>query len=144
MRNLLLELRPKALTEIPFTTLLNQLAASFRSRTDAAIQLDIDCADKPLEPDVQLAMYRIAQEGLNNIIRHSGASQVEIKFSDKPDSIMLTIEDNGRGFDINHPTPGHFGLQNIKERAAMIGADISLTSKPQYGTTLKIVSPKRH
>ena len=89
-----------------------------------------------------MCLYRIAQEGLRNISRHAGATEVTISLVGKNDTILLTIMDNGRGFD-----PGRvkgkqgLGLDSMKERAYLIGGDFSLESQPGQGTVIEVLVP---
>ena len=77
------------------------------------------------EPDVSLevkeALYRIAQEALNNIVKHAHASEVEIRLEDGEDKITLGVRDDGVGFDPQQAHPGHLGLRSMQERAARVG-----------------------
>ena len=77
-----------------------------------------------LPPDVQTALYRIAQEALNNVARHAKASEVWVDLRQDDDGVRLEIGDDGRGFDLGSASADHFGLQNMRERAEAIGARI--------------------
>jgi signal transduction histidine kinase len=88
----------------------------------------------PLVPEAQIATYRIAQELLNNVVKHSGATECEVVFSYLPDAIELTISDNGRGFDPQDVGLEHMGLAIMSERARAIGGQLTVDSKPNAGT----------
>ena len=90
-------------------------------------------------PAVQLALYRIAQEALSNVSRHSGATEAEVQWVVQgPLRAMLRIRDNGCGFDTHAEHPGHFGLDNMRSRAEEIGAVMTLVSAPGRGTDLLV------
>lgn len=138
MRTLLLELRPAALVESALPDLLRQLAEAFTGRTRIPITLDLhgDCI---LSPDVQVAMYRIAQEALNNIAKHAQATTASLQLSHDPHQFRLTITDDGIGFDPNASHVNRLGLGIMAERAETIGAALTINSAPGTGTTITVV-----
>jgi signal transduction histidine kinase len=91
-----------------------------------------------LSADVQVALYRLCQEGLNNIAKHAGASQVDIQLQYETGTVELRIRDDGRGFDPEQTPPGHYGLSMMRERAAAVGATLSISSQPGHGTEIVI------
>jgi PAS domain S-box-containing protein len=137
MRLLLLELRPAALTQLGLNALITQLAGTLQLRSAAKIMLALDEVP-PLQSDIQVALYRIVQEALNNIIKHAQATQVKITLSGDEHAISLLIEDNGRGFDAKQGKPTSFGLQIMQERAAAIGAEYNVVSVPGVGTRITL------
>ncbi len=138
MRALLLELRPAALTEVGLGDLLRQLAEAVtgRARVPVALTVESQCL---LPPDVQVALYRIAQEALNNIAKHSGATQAAIVLRCLPDRVELCIHDNGRGFDQAGVSPEHLGLGIMRERAESIGAMLTIESEIGRGVEISVV-----
>ncbi|NDJ51596.1 MAG: GAF domain-containing protein [Chloroflexi bacterium] len=134
MRALLLELRPTALTDVNLVESLTRLAAAVTSRTGVSINVSTMGALVSLPDDVQVTFYRIAQETLNNTVRHANATCAEITLACKEDVIQLTIADNGRGFDPLQIPPGHFGLNIMRERAAKINASLEIESQIGQGT----------
>jgi signal transduction histidine kinase len=91
-----------------------------------------------LPADVQVATYRICQEALNNILKHAGASKVEIFLHQEENAIEVRIRDDGQGFDPEQIPSGHYGLSMMRERAEGVGAQLSITSQPSQGTELVI------
>jgi signal transduction histidine kinase len=142
MRTLLLELRPAALVETKLGVLLRQLseAAAGRAGLRVAVNVDGDCK---LPAEAHIALYRIAQEALNNILKHSRATNVAVNLHCRADAdreiIELAVSDDGRGFDPARVSPEHFGLRNMRERAQAIGAELSITSQPGHGTQIQVV-----
>jgi signal transduction histidine kinase len=137
MRSLLLELRPEALAQAKMDDLLRQLGRAMTGRTGVpvSVQAEVLC---PLPAEVQVALYRIAQEALNNAAKHAEASQVEVRFRCDADRATLSIDDDGLGFDVDNIPPGHFGLGIMRERAAAVRAVLEIESEPGGGTKVRV------
>ena len=137
MRTLLVELRPNALTEVPLATLLRQLTEAMVGRSRIAVQLSAE-GERRLPPDVQVGLYRIAQEALNNVVKHARATQAVVTLR-LGDTVRLTVADDGAGFDPNAVAADHLGLRIMRERAEAIGARLSVYSEPGEGTQVSVV-----
>jgi two-component system nitrate/nitrite sensor histidine kinase NarX len=137
MRALLAELRPSTLTDAELGDLLRLLGNSFTGRTNVPAKVTVE-GQGVLPADVQVAIYRICQEALNNILKHARASKVEIFLHHEGNAIELSIRDDGRGFDPERTPSGHYGLSMMRERAEGVGARLSITSQPGHGTELTI------
>jgi nitrate/nitrite-specific signal transduction histidine kinase len=137
MRMLLLELRPSALVEVELGDLLRQLSEAFTGRSRIPIELDIDISIQ-IPPDVKVGLYRIAQETLNNIAKHAGASQVILRLRSQGNKLELSIADNGCGFDLSGISSEHLGLKIMSERSREIGVHLMVDS--QIGVGTKIVA----
>jgi signal transduction histidine kinase len=138
MRHLLLELRPQDLATYPFGKLLADIVGDFERRNDIAIELLID-GDAVLPGDVQLALCRIAQECLANVARHSQASSVSVYFDAVGGQALLSVSDDGRGFNPQETWPGHIGVQVMNERIRKIGGTLEIRSAPGSGTTVTAI-----
>ena len=88
---------------------------------------------------IELSFYRIAQEALNNIVKHSGATKAELLLKCLTSKITMDINDNGSGFDDRENSTENLGLIIMKERATMIGADFKLVSNPGKGTRISVI-----
>jgi signal transduction histidine kinase len=149
MRTLLLELRPTGIIRMPLSELLTQLAQATAGRSDFSLDLDVE--DIPILPDgVQVVFYRIAQEALNNILKHANAKQAVLRLNTNPSlgsqavedwhgEITLTIEDDGVGFDPELINYEHFGLGIMQERVDSIQAQFHLDSRPGGGTEVMLI-----
>jgi signal transduction histidine kinase len=148
MRTMLLELRPAAVINIPLGDLLAQLAEAVASRSGLPFQLFIEKI--PLLPEnVQISFYYIAQEALNNVVKHAQARLVTVSLSaklqpeDSPggtqSEVKLEVRDDGVGYSAAKRSPEQLGIGIMHERAAAIQADLSLESRPGYGTRLKLI-----
>jgi signal transduction histidine kinase len=136
------ELRPAALTEKPLGELVRHLTEAMTSRTQVPIDLTIE-GNCVLPPDVQIALYRIAQETLNNVAKHSGASQTSVQVHCDPAQAELRIRDNGCGFDPADILPDRFGVKIMHERVDAIGAQLQIDSQPRHGTEVVVRWPSR-
>ena len=143
MRTLLFELRPATLVEAPLEELLRQLSEAITGRARVPVTLNINGTVR-LPTEVKIAFYRIAQEALNNIAKHSGAQKatVELKVNeDKQLGIIIAemfVTDDGRGFEPGKVTSEHFGIGIMRERAEATGAKLKVDSKAGRGTTIEL------
>lgn len=135
MRTLLMELHPQRITEKTMGDLLDHLTRSVSNRIGIPIELEI-VNDTILNAEIQVSFYRVAQEAFNNIIKHAAATQVWVVIDAQPNRALLTVRDNGQGFDPENFQHGHLGLGIMKERAERIGANLIIKSHPDQGTEL--------
>jgi PAS domain S-box-containing protein len=137
MRALLAELRPSILADTDLRDLLRQLGSAFTGRTNIPVAVTVD-GQGSLPVEVQVAFYRVCQEGLNNIAKHAKAGQVAIHVRYDADGVELRFCDDGRGFDPAHISPGRSGLSMMRERAEAVGAMLLIASQPDQGTEITI------
>lgn len=137
MRSLLLELRPAALVNSKMSHLIQQLSNAIQVKKRIVVQLSVE-DNGSLPTDVHISLYRIIQESLNNIVKHSRASEVSINLHHDEQQLLLEVHDNGTGFDLQRPRAG-LGLGMMRERAEGIGAELRLHSVPGKGTTITVV-----
>ena len=137
MRMLLAELRPSALTDTDLGDLLRQLGNALTGRTNTPVAVTV-AGEGALPADVQVALYRVCQEGLSNIAKHAGASRVTIDLQYDSGAVELHIRDDGHGFDPEHTPSGHYGLSIMRERAEAVGAVLSVASQPDHGTEIAL------
>jgi signal transduction histidine kinase len=148
MRTMLLELRPSAVVNTPLGELLAQLTEAITSRSGLPFQLFIEKTPS-LPEEVQTNFYRIAQEALNNVVKHSQANRVTVSLSATPlnlDSadlsrheIRLVIRDDGVGYSSGNGHSEHLGIGIMRERAAAIHANLSIDSQPGHGTQVTLI-----
>jgi PAS domain S-box-containing protein len=142
MRTLLLELRPRKLIETEFSVLLTHLVNAARSHTDTQIVFQAPDDKILLPPDVKVGLYRIAQEALNNVIKHAQAHHAQVILHDDPAGIHLQINDDGCGFLLSTVAKDHMGLQIMHERAQKIDVTVEINSEAGQGTRIIAYYPK--
>lgn len=138
MRTLLFELRPAAFKEAKLGDLLKLLTQAIAGRTRVPITLTVD-GERKLPPEVQLTLYRIAQEALNNVVKYANPSQAAVSLSCQPERVELIISDDGCGFDPDCISPEHLGIKIMHERTTAINAVMKLKSSPGHGTQIEVV-----
>jgi signal transduction histidine kinase len=137
MRTLLVELRPDALVRAPLAELLQHLITAAQARQKIGGELIADSLPLPLPPKVQIALYRIAQESVNNLLKHSHANLFRIELRSQGDEISLRVSDDGVGFDATQSSTG-IGLGSMRERADEIGATLEIESAAGEGATITV------
>ena len=100
-----------------------------------------------MAPEVELALYRMAQEALTNARKHANAQRVQLTVDFTPESVGFTVQDDGVGFVVpempdEFAHQGHFGLLGLTERAELIGAELKVESQPGHGTRVRVTFPK--
>ncbi|MFH1853461.1 MAG: PAS domain-containing sensor histidine kinase [Candidatus Neomarinimicrobiota bacterium] len=140
------DLRPAVLDDLGFETAIRSHARKFADRTGININFKNISIGKDIEDNKQIVLYRIFQEGLNNIAKHSRAGNVLIDLSLKDDSVVMYLSDDGVGFNISSldnetSGKGGLGLKGMKERVKQIGGKLNLISKPDQGTTIYVEAP---
>jgi signal transduction histidine kinase len=134
LHEMISELRPGQLREHGLAAAIDQQA--IRTREASGIQIDVHLDALPTLPDeVEIALYRIVQEALVNVVRHSGATAASVTAARTGGGLRLVIEDNGRGFDPSASTRRH-GLLGMSERMALLGGHLHVDSSPGVGTTI--------
>jgi signal transduction histidine kinase/DNA-binding NarL/FixJ family response regulator len=138
MRVLLLELRPASLDRVDLRELFEQYLEPIQSRRQLEVNLEIPDEVRP-PPKVRMAFYRIVQEALNNIEKHSRATTVDVGVIRYDNRLELEIRDNGRGFSVEQVNPMSLGLNIMRERAEEIAATFSIESAPNRGTHIQVI-----
>lgn len=135
-------LRPALLDDLGLLPALESLADR---RRDDQLGVEVRLIGKPrrLSSDLEIAAFRIAQEALNNVSNHSGATSARLAVEFGPDYFILAVEDNGSGFERNaqHDGRDHLGLLGMRERAALVGGELNAFSRRGNGTTIKFTVP---
>jgi signal transduction histidine kinase len=137
MRLLVYELMPSSLEEQGLVEVLQQRLDFVEDRSGVETEIVAE-GTFDLPSHVQVGIYRIAQEALNNTLKHSAATQVVVRLSDKGNRVKLVIEDNGTGFDPER-TIGGMGLANMRERARNLGGELSVESSIGGGTKVRLI-----
>ena len=147
LRAIITDLRPAALDELGAAAAVESLVARARARHGVDIGLHMDLAwehgREPTrnDPDLETAVYRITQEAITNATHHGEPHSIEIDIREDAAKIVLSVHDDGRGFDTTRP--GGFGLTGMQERAELLGGELQVESAPGEGTTVTAVLPVR-
>jgi len=140
MRTLLLELRPAHLADAPLAALITQLVAAAQGRKNIRIETEID-ETISLPNNLKIAFYRITQEALNNIVKHSRATQATLVLRRNGGGIALILTDNGSGFESGDVEATSLGLKIMQERAEAVGAGLTIHSQLGEGTQIQVDWP---
>ncbi len=143
LRRLTRALRPIYLEDLGLVTALEMLARETSQNNQMVVDFHKTGQERRLSHEVELSLYRIAQEALNNVVKHSKASHAELKIAFEASEVKMEVSDNGNGFLVpKSPTElapsGHFGLLGVHERADLIGARLEIESALGKGTSLKV------
>jgi PAS domain S-box-containing protein len=137
------DLRPGMLEHLGLESALEQLADEISEKSQIEIQFEASGRERELPNETRIALFRIAQEALRNVVRHSQATASRIIFRSTPRRTRLIITDNGRGFDLNQEKESalrgkNLGLVGMREWAKLINADLKIESTPNYGTKITV------
>jgi signal transduction histidine kinase len=144
-RHSIWNLRSPALRRRDLATALRAFAEQATASTAMAVDVDVTGTPARRVPRVEEQLLRIGQEAITNAVRHSGGSRIQVRLDYRPDDVVLSVADDGRGFDYTRAASqpnGHYGLITMKERAAEIGATLSIESRAPAGTQVRMVVPQ--
>jgi signal transduction histidine kinase len=136
VRRLAVELRPKVLDDFGLVAALERLTETFGAQTGIGVRFQSGLPEGRLPADVETALYRIVQESLTNIVKHSRARNISIVLVRKPGAVAAVIEDDGEGFDAASVRDGGFGLVGMRERVGLLDGRLQIESSEGGGTTL--------
>lgn len=135
MRSLLFELRPGALAKEGLVAAVRKQCAALTAREQVAIAVDAPEPRLHLAPEAEEHLYRIISEALNNVIRHASAEQASVGITAARGLLRIVVRDNNVGFEPDNRPTGRLGQSSMTDRADMVGADLTVASRPQAGTT---------
>ena len=148
VRRLSYNLRPLALDDFGLTVALKMLCREFEKLYDVKTELRVNEGLPPLQDtQVDIAVYRVAQNALANVARHADARHVSVDLFPRDGSVVLAVEDDGRGFDVSSlrskrdGKSGGLGLIGMRERSEMLGGTFTIQSRPEQGTRVEVQIP---
>lgn len=149
VRQIIFDMRPMSLDDLGLVPALRQLVSKLEERKILKTDFQVNGKERALEKHVEVTLFRIIQEGLNNIHRHAGVSEGRLRLLFSPNDLSILISDEGRGFDMaeteemrkNGTGNGHFGILGMEERAKLIGASLNVISNPGEGTKIHVKLP---
>src|SRR6185437_9891700 len=139
-------LHASVLDDLGLAAALARYASDYSRVHGIAVELDTgELEGVTLPTATQTGLFRIIQEALTNVAKHSGAKRVSVNFKSLTDSMQVSVQDDGKGFSVARPAgsaSNHLGLQGMRERAAIAGGELKLHSAPGEGTTVTVVVPR--
>ena len=137
VRRIARELRPEALDDLGLVNALIALCSRVDAQDGPRVRRELDGNLPPLAPDVELVIYRIAQESLTNAVRHSHARSATVSLKADPETVILRVTDDGRGMPSQLPA-GTAGIAGMRERALLVGGRLAIESRPGEGTEIRL------
>ncbi|MGN6292970.1 MAG: PAS domain-containing sensor histidine kinase [Chitinophagaceae bacterium] len=141
VRHISSELRPSLLDDLGLIAAMEWHTEEFQNRSGISVEVNLPPAELLLPEPVKIGLFRILQESLTNVARHSGADKVAVTLLQKENSLILTIKDNGKGFDAENAKKKTLGLLGMKERTLMIGGEYKITGVQGEGTIVEVIVP---
>ncbi|HUH96747.1 MAG TPA: sensor histidine kinase [Anaerolineales bacterium] len=147
LQRLMTDLRPSHLDDLGLSAALRWYVGKLQERSSFNIRVDIAGNEQPIDEAVKIAIFRIVQESLNNVIKHSKANHVKIDLAFEETQIRVRVFDDGEGFNLDRlrvmqsSSRPSLGLAGMQERAALLGGTVSIQSGPRQGTLVEVVIP---
>jgi len=143
-RKIMTDLRPEVLDLLGFIETIKQHLGTFQERYKINCIFENSLENLQLDSQQSVALFRIIQEALNNVAKHSRATELKIILDQHDNMLSLEIRDNGIGFDENHKTnPDSYGLIGMKERVFLLDGELTILGKKGFGTSIKVIMPYR-
>jgi two-component system, NarL family, sensor histidine kinase UhpB len=139
VRRIAIDLRPEALDDLGLESALAVLCDRFVKRTGIEVSYEVSESLPDLSAEAELVIYRVAQEALTNVARHSGSADVELSLGPEADRVVLTVRDHGRG-PASDQAPGS-GIRGMRERAGLVGATLQIDAAPGGGCEVRLELP---
>ena len=143
VRRLAVELRPAALDDFGLVPAVTRLTDTFREQTGMHVELEARLSEERLPPEVETALYRIVQEALTNVVKHSGATRVSVLLTERDHAVAAMVEDDGVGFELEGAREDGLGLVGMRERIGLVGGRLQVESSAGAGTTVVAEVPVR-
>jgi signal transduction histidine kinase len=138
-RRILMALRAKPLEDLGLALAIQQMAEEAATRVGITLNLVITDNIPPLSPDAEQCFFRVAQEAITNVLTHAKAKALTVRLELKENKVMLTVQDNGVGFNVNaNSGDKHFGLLGMEERVQFVNGELKIKSQPGAGTTVQL------
>lgn len=144
LRRIIADLRPSHLDDLGLAPALRWYAKEIEARSNLHVSVESTGSERPLDPSMSIALFRIAQESLSNAVKHSGGTLVKLSLEWLPRSVRMSIEDNGHGFApdaLDDASRRTWGLLGMRERAALLHGSCAITSRPGQGARVQVDIP---
>ncbi len=144
IKRVIYDLRPPTLDALGFVSELRRYIQDFKQYTHLNCAVKLEGENIRLPAQVEISIYRLAQEALQNVASHASAHNVEVHICFAPDRLELSIRDDGAGFDLEtmeHASTPHFGLTTMRERAKSLNGNLAIQTQPGQGTCVRLSVP---
>lgn len=143
VRRFIFDLRPSSLEHQGLCATLESYTTSYQNRFGILVQVNCEDVDHLLTPEQRFVAFRVTQESMQNCRKHAAASKMEISIQRMQDRVVVSVRDNGRGFDVDQAKvrEGHYGLQGMRERAELVAGSVVIFSELGYGTEVRLQIP---
>jgi signal transduction histidine kinase len=141
VRRIASELRPSLLDDLGLLAAMEWHLEEFEKRSGVIKKIEVPAVELRLPDALKIGLFRIFQESLTNVARHSGAKNVNVSLFEKDGQLILTIRDDGKGLDETRTNKRTLGLLGMKERTLMMGGEYNITSAMGQGTTVTVTVP---
>ena len=143
IRKIIFDLRPMALDDLGLMPTLRGLLDVFREQFGLLTEISLTGQERRMEPHIEIGVFRVVQEALNNVVKHAQATTVRVRIEFTPADVTVIVEDDGKGFDlVNEDKPaGHYGLMGMRERMQLLDGKLTIKSTPRQGTRVMITVP---
>jgi signal transduction histidine kinase len=144
LQRLIADLRPSHLDDLGLPATLRWYCSEIQNRAAIDVGTEIIGETREIPAELKTALFRIAQEALTNVVKHSQATTVKVALNYQEDGVLLVVEDNGCGFDMEKLAQGQrasWGLLGMEERASLVGGELSISSAPNQGTRVQVNIP---
>jgi signal transduction histidine kinase len=144
LQRLISDLRPSHIDDLGLPAALRWYANDLQGRAPLNVKVNVDGQIRPIPSPGKITLYRVAQEALTNVIKHSGADEADVRLHFGAEGVTLEVEDDGCGFDIGmlrNPDRPSWGLLGMEERAALMGGNFLISSQPGKGTRVEVMIP---
>jgi signal transduction histidine kinase len=146
LQQVIADLRPSHLDDLGLPAALRWYAGEVQARGGVSVDVEVRGEHRPMAGETVTALFRVAQEALANVLKHAGASRARVDLVYDPAFVELSVEDDGRGFDAQAAETGRvetWGLAGMRERASLVGGELTVDSAPGEGTRIRIRLPQR-
>jgi signal transduction histidine kinase len=142
VRDLSMDLRPPMLDDLGLLSALTWQIGRFTTQTDLHVEFAHAGLDRRFDSQVEITAFRVVQEGLTNVARHGGVKDAKVDVRVAAESLLVRIEDEGRGFDVEAALAAHStGLEGMRERSRLVGGTLVIDSQPEKGTRVCLEVP---
>ena len=143
IRKIIFDLRPMALDDLGLAPTIRGVLDVFREQYGLVAEIAVIGKERRLEPHIEIGVFRVVQEALNNIIKHAQASSIRVRIEFAAAGVTVLVEDDGKGFEMTETElpSGHYGIMGMRERMQLLNGKLTIKSAPRRGTRVTVSVP---